>query len=263
MAPDISQRLRGPPEYQKEPRQILLERCECSTPIYGFARTEPPITSGRRMALVDLLAEIIGSIALKIGRSVELSRIITQEWLCEEDAFSAERFLIACYGRKDNGTGILRNLTDGGDGPAGWIRTQDWRSRVSSSLKGNQNALGNKFSEDANIRSHAWLNTPKGEAHKQRLAGLARDAALASHRSPTRSDPAWREKQKQRVIQGWTPEARARESERQKARHFHHSEESRRRMSDTRRGKKRPEETKARMRAAWVIRKENSIGNRV
>lgn len=43
-------------------------------------------------------------------------RIITQDWLTEEQAFAAEKFLIAYYGRKDNGTGILRNLSDGGEG---------------------------------------------------------------------------------------------------------------------------------------------------
>lgn len=42
--------------------------------------------------------------------------IIIQEHQSETDAFEAEKFLIAYYGRKDLGTGLLRNLTDGGDG---------------------------------------------------------------------------------------------------------------------------------------------------
>jgi hypothetical protein len=38
--------------------------------------------------------------------------------LSEEEAFRHEMYMIAVFGRKDLGTGILRNLTDGGEGPS-------------------------------------------------------------------------------------------------------------------------------------------------
>lgn len=68
--------------------------------------------------------------------SPPVDRIILQEWPSEEDAFAAERFLIAFYGRKDNGTGILRNLSDGGEGPGGVIFTPQWRAKLSAKKRG-------------------------------------------------------------------------------------------------------------------------------
>ena len=50
--------------------------------------------------------------------------------LTEEQAFSNEKEFIAWYGRKDNNTGILRNLTDGGEGASGAIRSEETRRKM-------------------------------------------------------------------------------------------------------------------------------------
>ena len=53
------------------------------------------------------------------------NRIIIHDRLTEEQAFQQEIEHIAFYGRKDNGTGMLRNLTDGGEGASGAIRSDE------------------------------------------------------------------------------------------------------------------------------------------
>lgn len=66
-------------------------------------------------------------------------KILVQEFLCEEDAFFAEKFLISYYGRSNIGAGCLRNLTDGGEGTSGAVRkplTEDVKRKISEALTG-------------------------------------------------------------------------------------------------------------------------------
>jgi len=59
----------------------------------------------------------------KIKSPIDLSKIVIVETnLTEFGALALERRMIRWYGRKDNNSGILRNLTDGGEGCAGyWV----------------------------------------------------------------------------------------------------------------------------------------------
>ena len=61
--------------------------------------------------------------------------------LPEETAFDYEQRLILTYGRKDLGTGLLRNMTNGGEGVAGWVPDEEWRKKKSESMIGIGNPM--------------------------------------------------------------------------------------------------------------------------
>lgn len=65
------------------------------------------------------------------------SRIIfLKQNLTEEDAFKHEIYMIAVFGRKDLGTGILHNRTDGGDGMSGYSHSEETKRKLSEIHKG-------------------------------------------------------------------------------------------------------------------------------
>ena len=94
----------------------------------------------------------------KAGHTIKLPPreriLILKKNLTEEEAFKHEVYLIAVLGRKDLGTGILRNLTDGGEGARGWIPSEEAKIKIS---KGNKGKSKNK-------------GIPKSEEHRQNLS---------------------------------------------------------------------------------------------
>jgi hypothetical protein len=127
----------------------------------GIGTKSRPYTKSKRSAYWK-------NIVSKHGYSIE---ILAQN-LSLEDAIDLEMLLIKEYGRKDIGTGILCNLTDGGEGtinvtlevrkklserrrgvrtiPVGMIRNAEWCRKLSESKKGKVSTFkGKTHTEEA------------------------------------------------------------------------------------------------------------------
>jgi hypothetical protein len=92
------------------------------------------------------------------------SRIVFLENnLTEIGALALERFYIRWYGRKDLGTGILRNLTDGGEGVSGLIFSPKHRAKLSEANKGKISWFKDKKLSPEHIAKISAAN--KGKKH--------------------------------------------------------------------------------------------------
>ena len=120
-------------------------------------------------------------------------RLILKDGLTEEAAFRHEKYMIGLYGRKDLGTGILINMSEGGEGDTGYRHSEERKAKISNSLKGR----------------------PKSEEWK----AMMRDKMKGKNVGKKRTEEQRRaitERQTGRKRKGWSEEAKKRHSERMK-----------------------------------------------
>lgn len=108
------------------------------------------------------------TIHLRIGSAPPADRILLEAHTSEADAFAAKTFLISYYGRKDKG-GILANLTDGGEGKAGWKESEEQGAKRGAAISAGKK--GKRFTPEhkAALRL-AKLGTKQSAEHVQARA---------------------------------------------------------------------------------------------
>ena len=89
--------------------------------------------------------------------------LILKKNLTEEEAFRHEVYMIAVLGRKDLGTGILHNRTDGGEGASGTVVSKETKRKIGDAQKGDKN---HNYSKSASPETREKMSkSQRGEKH--------------------------------------------------------------------------------------------------
>jgi hypothetical protein len=155
------------------------------------------------------------------------SRIIfLKQNLTEQEAFKHERYMIGVFGRKDLGTGILYNRTDGGEGSSGAVKSDETKRKISEKMKNPSEETRRKKSEVKKGKSFS-------EEHKRKLSEVKKGKI---HSEEHRRKNSEAKKGKNHPLYGKThsEETRRKMSEA----HKNPSEETRRKKSEVSKGRK-------------------------
>ena len=124
--------------------------------------------------------------------------VILNENLSEQEAFDIECSLIKEHGRKDLGTGLLHNRTDGGQGGSGYKHSPEFIKSIKARQKGTGNSFYNKNHTEETKKRISKANKGKVISEetkvKMSIAGKGKpksDETKAKISQTKKGKPAW------------------------------------------------------------------------
>jgi len=104
--------------------------------------------------------------------------LLLKENLTEEEANKHEIYMISVFGRKYLGTGILRNMTNGGDGISGYSHTEETKKLLSEKTSGkNHTWYGRKHTEESKRKMRESGKNRKRKPHSEETKKKMRESA--------------------------------------------------------------------------------------
>lgn len=139
-----------------------------------------------------------------IGLPPEDRILVLKENLTEEEAFKHEIYMINVFGRKDIGTGILRNQSNGGEGSSGHKKSEEWKKNQSEYLKKN-NPMYNKESLEKMRKSQTGKKQSKETIEKRvsKWKGGKMPESAKKKISEARKGKKFSEEHKQALREAW------------------------------------------------------------
>jgi hypothetical protein len=152
--------------------------------VYAYLRSKDSITG--KKGTPYYIGKGCGNRAFRKHKNIPLPKdktniIIISGNLSEDASFALEIEMISKYGRINDGTGILRNITCGGEGTSGRVTsrniiTGEIKNVSSEEFYANDTLVSTTLGMTHSIETRMKMRKPKSEQGKSNMRGLERTA---------------------------------------------------------------------------------------